>query len=118
MPEIIRFDSAHGGSVLIETAGGPAKVRDVSSRTAFRTAEEKFETVLGKVRALSDLVAHELGELASSPDEVSVELGVNVTAGADIMLVKANAESTMKITLTWRKGEKGAAGPPEVPGTP
>ncbi len=105
MTEILRFQNDHGSSVLVETAGSSAVVRDVGGRDVFRVADEKFETVLRRIRELSDLVARELSEMAAAPDGITVELGVSVNAEAEIIIAKATAEGSLKVTMSWTKGE-------------
>ncbi|WP_046471650.1 CU044_2847 family protein [Allosalinactinospora lopnorensis] len=104
MAEIVRFQNDQGTSVLVETAGSSPVMREVGGRDVFRVADEKFEAILGKIRDLSDLVARELSELASEPDEIMVELGVSVNAEAEVFIAKASAEGSMKVTLSWGKG--------------
>ncbi|MDA8371487.1 MAG: CU044_2847 family protein [Nocardiopsaceae bacterium] len=101
MAEIVRFTTEEGASVLIEAAGSSPVMRDVGGRDVFRVAEDKFETVLGKIRSLSDLVAQELADLTSAPDEVTVEMGISVNAEADVFIARAATESGLKVTMTW-----------------
>ncbi|MBB4930976.1 hypothetical protein F4561_001796 [Lipingzhangella halophila] len=110
MAEIVRFGNDQGASVLIETAGSSPVMRDVAGRDVFRVADEKFETVLSRIRELSDQVAHELSEMAAEPDEVTVELGVSVNAEAEVFIAKASAEGSLKVTMSWAKDGVGGPG--------
>ncbi|RNL86463.1 CU044_2847 family protein [Halostreptopolyspora alba] len=110
MAEIVRFHNDHGASVLLETAGSSPVMRDVGGRDVFRVADEKFETVIGRVRELSEQVARELSTMATAPDEITVELGVSVNAEAEVFIAKASAEGSLKVTMSWAKDGVGGSG--------
>lgn len=82
-------------------------MREVSGTTGFRSSERAFETILEKIRGMSDLVAGELTRLSSGPDEVTVELGVNINAEADVFIARAAGESSITVTMTWRNDNSG-----------
>ncbi|TQN31964.1 hypothetical protein FHX37_1889 [Haloactinospora alba] len=107
MTEIIRFTSTRGDPILVEATGTSSVMREVSGTAGFRNSEHAFETILGKVRDMSDLVAGELTRLSSGPDEVTVELGVNVSAEADVFIARASGESSITVTMTWRNDGSG-----------
>ncbi|WP_239647402.1 CU044_2847 family protein [Nocardiopsis baichengensis] len=107
MAEIVRFPDEQGGEdayVLIEAAGSSPQMRDVSGRDILRSADETAQKVFGRIRDLSALVARELRDLPGDPDEVTVELGVNVSAEADVFIAKTASQGGIKVTLTWRSG--------------
>lgn len=117
MAEIVRFPDERGGEdayVLIEAAGSSPQMRDVSGRDILRSADETAQRVFGRIRDMSALVVRELRDLPGDPDEVTVELGMNVSAEADVFLAKTAAQGAVKVTLTWRSGpapgEGGRAG--------
>ncbi|MFC3998616.1 CU044_2847 family protein [Nocardiopsis sediminis] len=103
MAEIIRFTSDEGASVLVEAAGSSPGMQEVSGRDIIRSADEKFEAILGKVRELSRLIGRELGDLAAGPEEITVEMGISVNAEADVFIARAAAESALAVTMTWRR---------------
>lgn len=104
MAEILRFTDEHGAEVLVESSGAASGIVDASGRDVFRDTQERIETALGKVRGLADTVARELKGLESAPEQVSVEIGVNFTAEADVFIARTSAQGSLKVTLTWRGG--------------
>ncbi|RCV54518.1 CU044_2847 family protein [Marinitenerispora sediminis] len=103
MSELLRFDTENGTEVLVEVSGDRSGIVDTSARDLVRSADRTFEAVLDRVRGVSELLARKLTDLPSRPDEITVELGVNINAEADVFIASTTAESSLQITLTWRR---------------
>jgi hypothetical protein len=108
MTEIVAFTSEDGVDILVEASDGDPGMRDIARGDVVHRSGEKFESVLGRVRSISTLVARELREVAAGPDEVSVELGVKVNAEANVLLAKTAGESAIKVTMTWYRDPSAA----------
>lgn len=108
MAEIVRFHSEQGSSVLVETVGRGPGMREVGVWDAIRDADASWESVLRRVRELSDQVAGQVATMVTKPDEVTVELGVSINAESQIVVAKASAEGTLKITMKWNASGRGS----------
>ncbi|WP_017591220.1 CU044_2847 family protein [Nocardiopsis potens] len=105
MAEIVRFDNEEGAAVLVEAAGSSPQMRDVSGRDILRDSDQTIQRILGRVRDLSALVVREMRGVAAEADELSVQLGMKISAEADVFLAKATGESSIQVTITWRRGD-------------
>lgn len=104
MPEILRFTGEHGAHILIESAGRSGEVVQAGARDAVRDTHKRARDVLAQVRTVAESVAEEMQKLTTTPQQVSVELSVGVTAGAEVFVVSGSAQAAFKVTLTWTDG--------------
>lgn len=68
------------------------------------TLTNSLERVLPAVRA----VVAGLRAAASTPDEISVELGLTVGGETGLIFTKGTAEATFKVSLTWHRPDAPA----------
>lgn len=93
-------------SVLIEVedekAGGTAQIgpkMSVGGKTikeAGRNLEDALDDIVPAIEALRKMAA-----AVSSPKEVTLEVGLKLTAAAGVVLASAGAEGTIKVTMKW-----------------
>ena len=65
-------------------------------REAGRSLEEALDDIAPAVEALRKMAA-----AVSSPKEVSLEIGLKLTAAAGVVLASAGAEGSIKVTMKW-----------------
>lgn len=65
-------------------------------------ANQTLEAAVAKLRPAADAVLTSLSGLTSTPEEITVEFGVELTAEAGICIVTLGSSANFKITLTWK----------------
>jgi hypothetical protein len=63
---------------------------------------QSLEAALQKIKPAASAVVATLRDLADSPDEITVEFGVKLSAKAGAILASADAEANYKVTLSWK----------------
>jgi Trypsin-co-occurring domain 1 len=106
MPELIQYPLQGGGSVLVavETTAEPVTRgwgEDRSQRVA-EQANETFESAVARVRPAAEALLDSLSGLRSTPDEITVEFAVQLTAEAGICIATLGSTANFKIQLTWK----------------
>jgi hypothetical protein len=103
MSELIRVPLDGGGSILVEDTrpetSGP--VRAGRAGEAIRDATGSLQAALVPVRRAAQAVLDELRK--AGPDEVTVELGVSLTAEAGAIITKTEAAANLTVTVTWKR---------------
>lgn len=113
MTDVIEYPLEAGGTVLVAVAGLPQGVvtrgwgRDRVQDTADR-ATETFEAAVARVRPAADALLSSLTELQATPNEISVEFAVQLTAGAGVCIATLGSQANFRITLTWRPTAQSA----------
>jgi hypothetical protein len=122
MPELAAFTLADGSTVLVEALATPQVSIDVESggsdHVAVRgwrdrvsaasevttvAANRTFEQAVEGVQPAATSLVKQLRAMADSPDEVSVEFGLQMSAQAGAYIAQAAATANFKITLVWRR---------------
>jgi hypothetical protein len=104
---LVRFPIEGGGSVLVEgaaAAGGPVKAGRVSG--AVEEATSTLQAALVSVKDTSRAVLEQLRE--AGPVGIEVQFGVELTAEAGAVIVKAAGGCHLTVTLTWAAGSADA----------
>ncbi|MEM7658297.1 MAG: CU044_2847 family protein [Bacteroidota bacterium] len=83
-----------------------------------KKAKKSFNDTLDSLKLITEQVVGKLKEVRDSPDEVTLQLGVKITAEADIVLAKVNGATHMNLTLKWKKAPEKEAKPAVLPGSP
>jgi hypothetical protein len=104
---IASADSMSGESIIVEMddeqLGGltPAAVQPGEiAATATTSFESTVERVVPALRAIGDRMK------VLSPDELTVAVGVKLTAEAGVIVAKASGEANFTVTLKWYTGRK------------
>ena len=105
MTYLVEFPMMGGGSVVVEMgdeqlAGfAPAAVNPGAvATTVAETFESAVDRLLPAVRAIGD----RMKQLA--PEELTIALGVKLTAEAGVIIAKAAGEANFTVTLKWTGG--------------
>lgn len=104
MNEVITYETEFG-EIQIETHK-PAIVTRGGEST---TIKKKFENAIGVVKSLGNSIVQQVQDLAETPDEVSVEVGIKFSVEAGAIIAKTSSEGTLKLNMTWKKDKKEAS---------
>jgi hypothetical protein len=79
-----------------------------STEDKVKKARETLESALDHVTPALEVVAGKLKSL--SPDEVTVEFGLTLTAETGVVVAKGGAEVHFTVTLAWARGDGNGDG--------
>ncbi|MEV6419210.1 CU044_2847 family protein [Streptomyces sp. NPDC051662] len=83
------------------------------SRSVAR-AERSFGQMLDTVRPVAESFVGRLRGMANSPDEITLEFGVSLSAEADVVIASTATAANFSVSLTWNRSE-AAASTPDTP---
>ncbi|MDB5111104.1 MAG: hypothetical protein JWR67_2218 [Mucilaginibacter sp.] len=108
MKTLLEFKAQDGSSFFVEvdeqtsiaptTRGG---VDENNNRGIIQTATNSFDTALKPLKEVSNGIINCIKELANSPNDIEVELGLKFTAKAGIIVTSLDSEANFKIVLKW-----------------
>ncbi len=105
MKRLIEFplEGQPGASIVIEVdePETPGMVRAARPDEVAEQASQSFEDSVSKVMPAIDGLLDRVRGLASAPDEISVEFGINFSASAGAIIAKAGVEANFKIAFKW-----------------
>ena len=113
MKQLIEFPLEDGQTIIVEV--NELEGERGSRRVARSTEEEPekapqtFEQALSKIRPATEKVITTLRGLVQKPDEIEMEFGFSLSAGAGVIIASASTEANYKVTLRWQGEEKSAA---------
>jgi Trypsin-co-occurring domain 1 len=99
---ILRFPLSGGGEVAVEVddetagIGRAGRVDDAANRAA-----HTYEQAMAAVRRAAEATVGQFRQLATSPSTVELEFGVKLTAEADAVIARTQAEAHLTVRLTW-----------------
>jgi len=105
---LVEFELEDGGTLLVEVdeperGRGAVPAGRGRRRGEPGKADEKFETVLAKIKPVGTALIAKIRELADPPDEVGVEFGLKLNATAGVVVASAATEANFKVSLTWKR---------------
>ncbi|WP_426997487.1 CU044_2847 family protein [Pseudarthrobacter sp. N5] len=104
-----RVPTDDGGTVLVEVSSAAGIVtRGTDHSGVFARAQQTFERALSQIRPAVQGVIDELLSIGHSPDDVSVELGIELHAAAGAFIATANTTSNFNVKQKWKR-------PAEIP---
>lgn len=124
MSELYKFTFGDGTTVLLQTApawedgevedsglaySGVSPVGRGKEHGRIERAGKRFKDLFAPVVNVLDEVHETVSQAPRMPDEITVELGLVITAGLNLGLVTGNGQCTMKLTASWRPGENREA---------
>ena len=107
MKRLVEFPLEGGSSILVEVDEPQAEgvVRAARPGEIAERAVETFETALKKIQPAAVAIINQLRKVSDPPDQVNVEFGVKLSAGAGAVIASAGAEANYKVTLSWKRRE-------------
>ena len=112
MSSLVEFPLSGGGSIMVDAAGPNTDVpvtrgwHEERQQGVAERAQVTFEAAIAKVRPAADALLSTLTELTQSPDEVTVEFAIELSAQAGAFIATLGSAANFKVTLTWRPGQK------------
>jgi hypothetical protein len=104
MNQLVEFPLEGGGYVLVEAPDSDIVVtrglREQGARVT-QQAQESFERAVDRIRPAADALLSSLTALAHSPDEVSVEFAVQLSAEAGAVIANLGSTATFKVAIKW-----------------
>jgi hypothetical protein len=106
MAEIVEYPLAGNGVLKVQAAEvdlerGELTLASPDGQAQVKRAKETLDSALAQVTPALESFAGQLQAL--SPDEVTVEFGLTLTAEAGIVVAKGTAEVHFTVTLSWSK---------------
>src|SRR6266568_5990115 len=114
MKHFVEFPLEDGSTIVVEV-NEPEEER--GTRRAARGTEEEpekasqtFEHALSKIRPATEKVITTLRDLIQKPDEVEMEFGFSLSAGAGVIIASASTQANYRVTLRWKGEAKESRG--------
>jgi Trypsin-co-occurring domain 1 len=106
MSRLVEFPLQDGGAILVqvdEAAAGPVTRGLGDRRLVTEQAQQTFEHAIARVQPATQALISRLRDLANVPNEVGVELGLELSAEAGAFIASASSAANFKMTLNWRR---------------
>ena len=105
---LIDYPLEDGGTIVVEVdepelEGGVVPAARPGEIIA--KASQTFEAAIDKIRPAADVMITKLRGLSDSPDEITVEFGLKLSATVGAVVAAAATEANYKVTLKWKPGE-------------
>lgn len=68
-------------------------------------AQRTFGQMLDTVRPVAESFVGRFRDLANSPDEITLEFGVSLSAEADVVIASTATEANFSVSLTWNRSD-------------
>ena len=109
MVRLLEYPLEGGGSVLIQvedrhSGDGDGEVTrgwGERDRRVIEQAQESFQQAVGRVQPAVQALLAQIRSLADSPDTVSVEFGLELSAEVGAFVANASSKGNFKVSLTW-----------------
>ncbi|MFE4534606.1 CU044_2847 family protein [Streptomyces scopuliridis] len=86
------------------------------SRSVAR-AERSLAQMLDTVRPVAENFVGRLRGMANSPDEITLEFGVSLSAEADVVIASTATAANFSVSLTWNRTDATASTPNDPQGS-
>ncbi len=107
MKRLVEFPLEEGGSILVQIdepeTGGTIRA---GREDTIEKARDTFEDALNRVLPAAKSVVEKLQSMASKPDEIEVNFGINLSAHAGAFIALATAEANFGVTVRWTSASK------------
>lgn len=112
MDRVVEFTLDDGGSVwVVSDLSGPGEVTRGGGGRVVERAQESFESAVARIRPAAQAILHQVSDLATTPETVVVEFGVQLSAAAGAVITSAQAQGNFRLTLTWKPNASAHPGP-------
>jgi hypothetical protein len=111
--ELVRFVTAGGTSVLIESDDAPGGYQKAGVGDRIAQARRLFEDGIGDITDAAESAMNVIRSRTRRPDDVTIEFGVNLLYEHGAVIAKAGIGANLKVTLRW-----AAPAPAAEPGSP
>jgi hypothetical protein len=101
--ELVRFELASGGSVIVEMDGSP-RVSRAGRQGLLETAKGTLENALTDVRDAATATLDQFRDMARKPDEVEITFGVKLDAQAGAVIARTGMQGHFEVKVKWTQG--------------
>jgi hypothetical protein len=116
MKKLVEFPMEDGSTILVEVDEpgiGGGTLRSGRSVEMVERASVTYEQAVGKIQPAAVSIVSRMRQLPEPPTEISVELGISLSAEAGAFIASASTQAHLVLTLTW-----AAAPPASTPPAP
>lgn len=111
MKRLVEFATDEGGTILVEIdddlrPGSGSTLRGGPAATMIEKARVSYEEALDKIQGAAETIITKMRALPDSPDEISVDFGIKMSADIGAILASTSAEAHFTLHLTWRRQEQ------------
>jgi hypothetical protein len=95
-----------GGRMMVERKGvGAGRGLGVASMGGgvVEKADQTFKDALTSIRDVSEGLLASLTDLATAPEKVEVEFGIDLAIKAGVIVTSGSVDANFKVKLTWAK---------------
>jgi hypothetical protein len=104
MSYVLEVPTETGESVFVEIRETAGVERLASPASLVEKSKATLETLLKQVRPLARAAKAAL--IDTGPDEMTIEIGVNLTMGGSVVFASTSSEANFALTLTWKQAAK------------
>ncbi|MCZ7373772.1 MULTISPECIES: CU044_2847 family protein [unclassified Micromonospora] len=102
MTHVVAMPVDGGETVLIEVSDDRTGIERVGRPgEVVRTAGETLQQALARVRPAAEAVLDSVRGMAKTPDRVTVEFGIKLTAEAGVVVARTATEANFAVTVEW-----------------
>jgi len=101
--QLIEFPLAGGGTVRVEVDQEAGVARAGRAGEVVATAQQTLQKALDPIRPIAESVLEKLHDLAESPDRISVEFGVKLSAETGVIVARGTAEANFTVQVEWNR---------------
>ncbi|GHH12508.1 CU044_2847 family protein [Streptomyces gardneri] len=91
-PVLVRIREAEDADAVTRVGRG-ARAAVQASRT--------LDQMLDAVRPVAESFVSRFTQMENPPDEIGLEFGISLTAGADVVIATTGTEANFTVTLNW-----------------
>ena len=108
MVRLVEYPLEAGGSVLIQVEDGHSGDGEVTrgwgdrDQRVVEQARESFEQAVTRVQPALQRLVSQPRSLADTPDAISVEFGLELSAEVGAFVAGASTKGNFKVTMTWQ----------------
>ena len=101
---LIKFKLDDGTEIYVESEetslGGGLTKTSKKNKDNIVEADEKFETLIEKIKPVSKLIMNSLKDF-NTPDDIELSFGVKFGGKAGIIFASVDSEATFNLKLKW-----------------
>lgn len=103
MSQLVEFPLTGGGTVRVEVDDDEGIARAGRADDVVATAQQTLQKALDPIRPLAESVLAKLHDLTETPDAISVEFGLKLSAEAGVIVARGTAEANFTVKLEWNR---------------
>jgi hypothetical protein len=100
MSNLIRFETADGGHIVVEMADDSSGIQR-ASRASIIEAGRKFGEVLREAEGAAADALEAFRSDRLKPDEIEIEFGIKLNAEVGALIAKTSTEGQLLVKLVW-----------------